>query len=109
MRLVRLGTRPLHKAPGVLRVAWLAWPGYFSCMNVNMQDAKTNLSQLVAAAERGETVILCRDGKPVVELRPLNRRVARTKIDSSDLGSPVSREEALTPLSPGDWADWAGG
>ncbi|MFZ5467878.1 MAG: type II toxin-antitoxin system Phd/YefM family antitoxin [Myxococcota bacterium] len=75
---------------------------------VNMQDAKTRLSQLVAAAEHGETVLLCRDGEPVAEIRPL-RRSLRTRIDTSDLGPPVGREEALAPLAPEDWGDWTGG
>jgi prevent-host-death family protein len=75
--------------------------------SMNMQDAKAHLSQLVAAAERGETVLLCRDGKPVVELRPLRPAVERTQVDSSDLGPPVSRAEALEPLSLDDWGDWA--
>lgn len=74
---------------------------------VNMQDAKTRLSQLVAAAERGERVLLCRNGQPVVELRRLPRRIARTKVDTSDLGPPTGRAEALAPLSPPDWNDWA--
>lgn len=72
-----------------------------------MQEAKTRLSQLVAAAERGETVLLCRDGEPVAELRPLSRRIARTQIDTSDLGPPIGRAEALAPLGPEDWEDWA--
>ena len=45
---------------------------------VNMQQAKTRLSQLVAAAERGETVLLCRNGEPVAELRPLRAGLVRT-------------------------------
>lgn len=75
---------------------------------VNMQEAKTRLSQLVAAAERGETVFLCRNGEPVVELRRLPRRFSRTKVDTIDLGPPTDRAEALAPLSPDDWDDWAG-
>lgn len=75
---------------------------------VNMQEAKTRLSQLVAAAERGETVLLCRNGEPVVELRRLGRRIRRTKLDTSDLGPPTARDEALAPLSPADWREWAG-
>jgi antitoxin (DNA-binding transcriptional repressor) of toxin-antitoxin stability system len=73
---------------------------------VNMQDAKTRLSQLVAAAEHGETVLLCRDGEPVAEIRSLPRNLARTRIDTSDLGPPVGRAEAL---AAGDWGDWADG
>lgn len=75
---------------------------------VNMQEAKTRLSQLVAAAERGETVLLCRNGEPVAELRRLRRRIVRTKVEMADLGPPVSRDEALAPLDPGDWAEWSG-
>ena len=37
-------------------------------MQVNMHDAKTRLSELVAAAERGDEVIISRDGTPAVRL-----------------------------------------
>lgn len=37
-------------------------------MEVNIHDAKTNLSKLVAAAESGEEVIIARNGKPAVKL-----------------------------------------
>jgi prevent-host-death family protein len=37
-------------------------------MQVNMHDAKTRLSELVAAAERGEEVVIARDGTPAVRL-----------------------------------------
>jgi prevent-host-death family protein len=37
-------------------------------MQVNMHDAKTRLSELVAAAERGQDVIIARDGTPAVRL-----------------------------------------
>jgi prevent-host-death family protein len=39
-------------------------------INVNMHEAKSRLSELVAAALRGEDVILARAGKPVVRLVP---------------------------------------
>lgn len=37
-------------------------------MQVNMLQAKNSLSRLVAAVERGEDVVLARDGRPVVRL-----------------------------------------
>ena len=40
-------------------------------ISVNMHEAKTRLSQLVEAAEQGENILICRDGTPVAELRPL--------------------------------------
>ena len=40
-------------------------------MQVNMHEAKTRLSELVAAAERGEEVLIARDGKPAARLVPV--------------------------------------
>jgi len=40
-------------------------------MQVNMHDAKTRLSELVAAAERGEEVLIARHGRPAVRLVPV--------------------------------------
>ncbi|MGY1697538.1 MULTISPECIES: type II toxin-antitoxin system Phd/YefM family antitoxin [unclassified Geodermatophilus] len=40
---------------------------------VNVQDAKTRLSQLLAAAERGEEVVIARGGRPVVRLVPVEQ------------------------------------
>lgn len=40
-------------------------------MQVNMHNAKTRLSELVAAAERGEEVVIARGGNPAVRLVPL--------------------------------------
>lgn len=41
-------------------------------IHVNIGEAKTRLSQLIAAASRGEKVIIARDGEPVVELVALD-------------------------------------
>ncbi len=40
---------------------------------VNIHDAKTQLSKLVARAERGEKIVIARAGKPVAELGPARR------------------------------------
>jgi antitoxin (DNA-binding transcriptional repressor) of toxin-antitoxin stability system len=40
-------------------------------MQVTIHEAKTHLSRLIAAVERGEKVIISRRDKPVVELRAL--------------------------------------
>jgi prevent-host-death family protein len=40
---------------------------------VNIHDAKTRLSQLVARAERGERITIARAGKPVAQLGPAPR------------------------------------
>lgn len=46
-------------------------------MQVNVLQAKTQLSRLLAAAEAGEEVVIARDGKPVVRLVPVAASVQR--------------------------------
>jgi antitoxin (DNA-binding transcriptional repressor) of toxin-antitoxin stability system len=47
-------------------------------ITVNMHEAKTRLSELVKAVEEAnETVVLCRDGREVAEIR---RRVKRRAV-----------------------------
>lgn len=38
---------------------------------VNMHEAKSQLSRLVARAEAGEDVVIARDGRPAVRLTPI--------------------------------------
>lgn len=49
-------------------------------IRVNMHQAKTRLSELVKAVEeQNETVVLCRDGRPVAEIhRHVTKRTARS-------------------------------
>lgn len=42
-----------------------------------MHRAKTELSKLVEAAERGERVIISRDGEPAVQLVPVRQKQIR--------------------------------
>lgn len=44
---------------------------------VNIHEAKTQLSKLVERAEAGEEIILARAGKPVAQLGPLKEQVER--------------------------------
>jgi prevent-host-death family protein len=65
---------------------------------VNIHAAKTRLSQLVARAERGERIIIARDGKPVAQLGPAPKAKR----------APLSPDDPL--LNLGDFAiDGAGG
>ena len=76
-------------------------------ITVNMHEAKTRLSELVKAVEaHGETVILCRNGSRVAEIRAVKRkRVDRMRI----LPDPALRVELVPgydpaePLSEGEW------
>ena len=43
---------------------------------VNIHEAKTHLSRLIEAVERGEEIIIARSGKPVARLCPPRKRHA---------------------------------
>ena len=85
-----------------LHLAKLANSGMPVMRKVNIHEAKTTLSQLVEAAEAGETVVLARAGKPVVKLVRLKKKqgiklgVLKGKIPEGlieDIAKPLSRKE----------------
>jgi prevent-host-death family protein len=74
-------------------------------MQVNMHDAKTRLSELVAAAERGEEVIIARGGAPAVRLvvvsvehAPVRLGVLAGELEiGADFDEPLPEFEPYTP------------
>ena len=44
---------------------------------VNVHEAKTNLSQLLAAVERGEEVVIAKAGTPIARLVPVKKASRR--------------------------------
>ncbi len=72
-------------------------------MQMNIAEAKAKLSALVAAAERGEEVILARGGQPVVRLVSVHHPPVRIGIGDG----LVSRvPDFITPLSEDELKDW---
>ncbi len=61
---------------------------------VNMHEAKSDLSQLVARAEQGEEVIIMRAGKPVARLVPIHDE----RVPGLARGRVHLREDFDTPL-----------
>jgi prevent-host-death family protein len=78
-------------------------------MQVNVHEAKSQLSRLLELVEEGETVVIARHGKPVAELVPARRKA----------GFPfgIAREEPLVapgdewwqPMSDAEAEDWIEG
>lgn len=58
-------------------------------MEVNLHDAKTHLSKLIAAAENGEEVIIARAGKPAVKLVVVAEPARRSR--ESMIGAGVGK------------------
>jgi prevent-host-death family protein len=64
-------------------------------MQVNVHEAKSNLSRLLELVEEGETVVIARHGQPVAELVPARRKP----------GFPfgIARGEPLAPAGDAWW------
>lgn len=69
---------------------------------VNIHDAKTRLSELVARAEKGEELTIARAGKPVARLVPIGAAPPR-RFGVMDLSVPDSFFE---PLPEDELASW---
>lgn len=72
-------------------------------MQINMHEAKSNLSKLVELARGGEEIVIARDGKPVARLvpyvdaptkRPFGLAKGRIRM-SDDIWEPDYTEEEL--------------
>jgi prevent-host-death family protein len=78
-------------------------------MQVNVHEAKSQLSRLLELVEEGETVVIARHGEPVAELIPARHKT----------GFPfgIAREEPLVaagddwwqPMSDAEAEDWVEG
>ena len=74
-------------------------------VQVNVHEAKTQLSKLLAKVERGQEVIIARDGRPVAKLVPFPGALTRRlRLDdwkgriwmSPDFDAPLADEELET-------------
>ena len=69
---------------------------------VNVHEAKTGFSGLLAEIEqRGERIVICRNGKPVADLVP-HRSVDRSKPDG-ELGRIEIKFDLTEELSEEAW------
>ncbi len=77
-------------------------------ITVNMHEAKTRLSQLVAAAIDGEEVIVCADGKPRVRLAPVvpDPQIHRDLTPNPRFAVKFSPEyDPTEPLTDDEWPE----
>ncbi len=74
-------------------------------ITVNTHEAKTQLSALLAAvAEQGEWVRICRNGKPIADLRPI-AKAADPLLPNPALSRIDFAEDPSLPLSTADWPE----
>ena len=80
--------------------------------SVNIYEAKTRLSALIQAVERGEEVVITNRNRPVARLVPVNppreRPVfgsAKAAFDRSGL-TEADIEKALAPMTEDELREW---
>ena len=75
-------------------------------VTVNIHEAKTNLSRLLAKVEAGEDVVIARNGTPVARLVPVQR------LGKRQFGSMKGRikldDSFFDPLPEEELAAWEG-
>ena len=74
---------------------------------VNVHEAKTHLSRLLARVEAGEEVTIARNGKPVARLSPA-RTLGRPQPDVFK-GQVVVPDSFFDPLPEEELRAWEGG
>lgn len=81
-------------------------------IHVNIGEAKTRLSELVAAAVRGEEVVITKAGKPTARLQPVDADAAEIERRMSAFGmfkhayDADSVDTLLAPMSEEELALW---
>jgi prevent-host-death family protein len=72
--------------------------------SVNVHEAKTTLSALLAQVEKtGKRIFICRNGKPVADLVPHERK---DRITPHPVMSRISiKYDPTEPLNPDEWSE----
>lgn len=75
--------------------------------SVNVHEAKTTLSALLTEVEeRDEVVLICRNGRPIAELRRIPRAAGRLS-PHPDASKIELLEDPTHPLDASDWGELA--
>lgn len=81
---------------------WTKWTNLASVKTVNVHEAKTAFSRLLAGVEkRNQSVVICRNGEPVADLVP-HRQGSRTR-PHPQLRKIKIKYDPIAPLSAEEW------
>ena len=76
-------------------------------ITVNMHEAKTRLSELVQNVERGDEVVICRNGKPVARLSSAAPARVPRNLEPDPALRPILAPgyDPAEPLSEDEWPE----
>ena len=81
---------------------WTNWTNVAAMKTVNVHEAKTNFSSLLATVEHSsQSFVICRNGEPVADLVP-HRRARRTRTHHA-LSKIKIGYNPVEPLSADEW------
>jgi prevent-host-death family protein len=98
----RQAAKPARRAPRKSPAAATGSAPQLSSV-VNVHEAKTNLSRLLARVEAGEEITIARAGQPLARLVPHARAASpgpRVPGRFKGMFGPLTPEEAMAPLPP---------
>jgi len=70
-------------------------------MSMNVHEAKTHFSRLLARVEKGESIVISRAGRPVARLVPVESTEKR--VGGQDFGLIVISPDFDDPISEGEF------
>ena len=74
---------------------------------VTIHQAKTTLSRLVAQAEQGAEIVVCRGHVPVAKIVPYTASTSRRPAVGQVTSEPVfTRPDSFAPLSDAEMIEW---
>ncbi len=76
-----------------------------TAFTVNVHEAKTQLSKLLAGVEDGDDVVIARRGKPVARLVRYERR-PRAPLGSLRLPGPPIDDSVWEPMTDDELREW---
>lgn len=74
-------------------------------MQMNVAEARSKLSQLLAAVDAGEEVVIARDGVPAARLVPVARSGVRLGL-LEGVVDPATIPDFMEPMSEDELAEW---
>jgi prevent-host-death family protein len=81
---------------------WTRWTNIIGMKTVNVHEAKTNFSSLLARVEKvGASIVICRNGEPVADLVP---HKFQNRIKPHPVLSKIKiNYDPTEPLSEDEW------
>lgn len=77
-------------------------------IQLNIAEAKAQLSECLERVQAGETVLICKRNVPIAELRPVVSAAVRPREFGQDVGKVQISDGFFDPLPEDELALWAG-